>query len=89
MLREFLDGILAEIDSESLTDAEYDTVPEDLPEEYTKPVYEALKTVVQEREGVSGQLKRLKAFFIAKGTDLVGAAARDPMSQIFFGSPLE
>lgn len=89
MIREFLNEILSGIDSESLTDVEFATIPEDLPEDYTKPVYDALKAIVQEREGVSGQLKRLKAYFISKGTDLSGASARDPASQIFFGAPLD
>lgn len=88
-VRDFLDGVLVAIDSESLTDSEFETVADDVTEEYTKPAYEALKAILQEREGVSGQLKRLKAFFIAKGAALDGVPSRDASSQIFLGSPLD
>lgn len=86
-LREFLDAILAFIGSESLTDEEYAALPEGLTQDYSKEVYEALKTTLQTREGVSGQLKRLKAYFISKGVDL-NAPARDAASQIFIGAAL-
>lgn len=84
-MREFLNEILAFIDSESLTDEEFESLDEDLTEVYTKEVYEALKAILQAREGVSGQLKKLKAYFIAKGVDLVGQAARTPASEIVVG----
>lgn len=88
-MRVFLNEILAFIDSESLTDEEFDALPEDLTEEYTKATYDALKAVLEGREGVSGQLEKLKAYFIAKGVDLTGQAARTPASQIVVGVVLE
>lgn len=87
MVRDFLDGVLTFIGSESLTDEENDALPEGLTEDYTVEVYNALKETLQNREGVSGQLKRLQSLFISKGVDLSGAA-RDATSQIFVGSPL-
>ncbi len=89
MLRDFLDDILSFIGSESLTDDEFDTVGEEVTEDYTKVGYEALKAIVQEREGVSGQLKKLKAFYIAKGVDLSATPSRDASSHIFVGGVLD
>jgi hypothetical protein len=87
-MRDFLDSILSEIDSESLTDNEFDSIdPLPTVEAYDTTIYNVLKTVLQSREGVSGQLKRLQSFFIAKGVDLT-APAREASSQIFFGSPI-
>ncbi len=89
-MREFLDGILTAIESESLTDDEFESVPDDLSDGvYNKANYEALKAVVQERDGVSGQLKRLNAYFVAKGLDTTGTAIRDAASQIFLGAALD
>jgi hypothetical protein len=88
-LRTFLNAILSFIGSESLTDEEFDALPDGLTEEYTKAVYDALKAVIQTRDGVSGQLKKLQNFFTAKGVDLSGRAIRDPDSEIFIGAALE
>ena len=87
-MRAFLNAILAFIGSVSLTDDEFDSLPEGLTQTYSKEVYEALKTIVQAREGVSGQLKKLKAYFLAKGVDLSSTPSRDPNSQIFLGTGL-
>lgn len=86
-MRDFLDAILAFIESESLTDEEFGTITLDEPE-YTKEVYEALKAVLLSRESVSGQGKRLKLYFIAKGVDLNDSDTRPAASQIFIGSEL-
>lgn len=89
MLREFLDDILDFIGSESMTDEEYDSLPAGLSEEYTKETYLALKGVLETRDSVSGQPKKLKLYFIAKGVDLSDAgAAKTPKSNIFIGSKL-
>lgn len=88
-MRAFLNAILSFIGSESLTDDEFDSLTEGLEEGYTKEVYDWLKVVLQSREGVSGQLKKLKAYFIAKGVDLTGTASRAANSQIFIGSGLD
>jgi len=87
-MRNFLDSILSEIDSESLTDNEFDSMdPVPTVQAYNTEIYNVLKAILQSREGVSGQLKRLQSLFIAKGVDLT-APARDASSQIFFGSPI-
>lgn len=89
-MRDFLDAILTAIDSESLTDEEFDgmTLP-DTPA-YTKEIYEAMKLVLEARESVSGQVERLKFYFIARGADLSASpGARAPQSQIYIGDSLE
>lgn len=87
-MRDFLNAILAFIGSESLTDDEFDALPEGLTQDYTLEVYSALKTVLEAREGVSGQLAKLKSYFQAKGVDLT-APARAAASQIFVGAALD
>lgn len=88
MLRDFLDEILEFIGSESLTDEEFEALPEGLSEEYTRDVYLALKGVLENREGVSGQARKLKSFFIAKGVDLSGTPAQQAVSNILIGGKL-
>lgn len=88
-MRTFLNAILAFIGSESLTDEEYATVPEGLTEEYTTSVYEALKAVLQSREGVTGQLTKLNSYFAAKGVDVTATTASIAASQIFLGAALD
>lgn len=92
MLREFLDDILDFIGSESLTDEEFETVEAIEPavtETYVKETYLALKGVLETRDSVSGQPKKLKLYFIAKGVDLSDTgAAKTPKSNIFIGSKL-
>lgn len=86
-MRDFLDAILAFIESETLTDEEFETI--ELTEEvYTLETYEALKTILTARESVSGQLKRLKLYFIARGVDLSSGSAKPASSQIFIGAEL-
>lgn len=87
-MRVFVNSIFSFIGSESLTDDEFESLSEDLEQEYTKELYEALKEILQARESVSGQLKRLKSYFIAKGVDL-NAPAVTPTSQIFIGARLD
>ncbi len=87
-MRDFLDAILEFISSESLTDEEFDSLTVTV-EEYTKEVYEALKGVLEARESVSGQPKRLKLYFIAKGVDLLGVPSTTPNSNIFLGGVAE
>lgn len=86
-MRVFLNNILSFIGSESLTDVEFSTI-ESTAEEYSKQVYEELKAILQARESVSGQLKKLKAYFMAKDVDLTTTPARDQKSQILIGGPL-
>jgi len=88
-MRDFLDYILAFIDSESLTDLEFDGM--ELPDApgYTAEIYEALKLLLESREGVSGQVRRLKLYFIAKGVDLSSnPGTTTPKSQIYIGDGL-
>ncbi len=87
-MREFLDAILSVIDSESLTDGEFDGIT--LTEQaYNKATYDALRAILEARENVSGQVKRLKLYFIARGADLSGGAViPTPNSNIFIGGPV-
>ncbi len=87
--REFLDAILDFIGSESLTDPENDGISLSGSPDYTKESYEALKLVLESREGVSGQGKRLKLYFIAKGVDLSSSPpVHLPASNILIGGEL-
>ena len=88
-MRDFLDAILEFIESETLTDEEFETVDEDLFAEYTKEVYLALRSVLESRESISGQVKRLKQYFCAKGVDISDTAAvPTPLSNILIGGEL-
>ncbi len=86
-MRLFLNNILSFIGSESLTDAEFNSIGVSV-QEYNRENYEALKSVLQTREGVSGQLKKLHNYFQAKGVDLTNAPARIPASQILIGGAI-
>lgn len=87
-MRDFLDAILTAIDSESLTDLEFESMT--LPETpaYTLEIYTAMQTVLESRENVSGAGKRLKSYFIARGADLSPPGTNTPNSQIFLGCGL-
>ncbi len=88
-MRDFLDAILAFINAESLTDLEFDAITLTGSPDYTRETYLALRGVLEAREGVSDQVKRLKLYFIAKGVD-VSATPHIPTakSNIFIGSGL-
>lgn len=88
-MRVFLNEILAFIGSESLTDEEFDAIPDTLVQGYNEYVYQALRSILQEREGVSSQLAKLKGFFTAKGVSTSATPVKDPISQIFVGAPLQ
>ncbi len=89
-MRDFLDAILAFINAESLTDDEFDLLPESTVQGYNEYVYKYLRSILQARESVSLQLARLKAFFVAKGVSVVEATlVKDPVSQILVGAVLE
>lgn len=89
-MRAFLNAILAFIGSESLTDQEFDAIPESLEQAYTEDVYDALKAVLTERESVSGQLKKLKLYFIARGVEFSSTQkAVTPRSEILVGGALD
>jgi TRAP-type C4-dicarboxylate transport system substrate-binding protein len=85
-LRDFLDSILVFIGSETLVDLEFNSLPS-LSQEYSKEVYEALKVVLESRENVSGQTKKLKNFFLAKGVNITEPAYK-PASNILIGEAL-
>ncbi len=86
--RGFLDSVFAVINAESLTDAEFETITLETPA-YDRDTYLALRTVLEARDGVSDQVKKLKLYFIAKGVD-VNSTPTIPKanSNIFIGSGL-
>lgn len=86
MLRDFLDDILAFIDSESLTDDEFDAVENVALEDYSLVTYNALKGLLEDRESVSTQVEKLTYFFKAKGLDVDDSATA--LSNIFIGGAL-
>lgn len=85
-MRDFIDEILAFIDSESMTDDEFSLITVTV-QEYTLTLYSELKAILVERESISGQLKKLKSFFEAKGVSLTGPAIL-PNSNILIGGAL-
>lgn len=88
-MRTFLDDILSFINSESLTDEEFDLLPEGTVQSYNEYVYRYLRSILQGREGVSSQLTKLKSFFQAKGVSVSETTVKDPVSQILVGAVLE
>jgi hypothetical protein len=88
-MREFLDNIFEWIESESLTDEEFETVDEDLSSEYTKDVYLALRSILESRENVSGQTLKLKKYFESKGVGVsTSSSTPTPNSNILIGGCL-
>lgn len=87
-MRDFLDSVLDRIDGDSLTDDEFSGINPMPPEAvYSVETYLVLKKILQSRESVSGQLKRLMGVYEGEGVDLTGPA-RDPRSQILIGGAL-
>ncbi len=87
-MRDFLDGILEFIGSESLTDLEFEAVVSTDPS-YTKANYDELLTILEGREEVSGQAQKLNYYFLSKGVDLSAASALPTAkSNIYIGSDL-
>lgn len=91
-MRDFLNAILAFIGSESLTDEEFSNIEDQgtfvL---YSKATYDVLKATIEARESVSGQAKKLKLYFIARGVDVSEAAelkTHTPRSNILIGVAL-
>lgn len=90
-MRDFLNAILDFIGSESLTDEEFETIEEQgtfvL---YSKATYDVLKSTIEAREAVSGQSKKLKLYFIARGVDICDGSktVHAPKSNILIGMPL-
>lgn len=89
LVRSFLDSILSFINSESLTDEEFALLPSGTVQSYNEYVYKYLRSVLQARESISLQLKKLKSFFVAKGVNVSETPVKDPISQIFVGASLQ
>lgn len=90
-MRDFLNAILAFIGSESLTDEEFATIEaQGTFVVYSKATYDVLKATIEAREAVSGQAKKLKLYFIARGVDISEGSnkAHTPRSNILIGMPL-
>lgn len=88
-MRDFLDNIFELIEAESLTDEEFGTIELDEPPAYSKAMYEQLRAILEARENLSNQVKRLKLFFISAGVDLSSTSSvPTPHSNIYLGEPL-
>ncbi len=87
-LRGFLNYILDEIGTSSLTDDEFDTISLTNPDyEFNTETYEALVPVLESREDVSTTKDRLEYLFLAKGAAVV--APTDDASGIYMGDALD
>jgi hypothetical protein len=94
--RSELNEILAFIGSESLTDEEWESLDGIIDEDSTdQQVYEALLTILLDREGVSEATKRLEYYYLAKDVQLSPPAPYEPSemieddSNIFVGADME
>jgi hypothetical protein len=87
-MRTFINGIFSFIGSESLTDEEFDALPEGLTQTYSRELYDAMRGILIGRESISTQGKKLKAYFGIKGLDVWNEVARPPASQILVGKAL-
>lgn len=85
-LRGYLNSILAFIGAESLTDEEFESLPEDLEQTDDLAVYQALLGVLEARENVSSSIDRLNHYFLAMGTAV--GEPETAVSNIFVGSSL-
>lgn len=88
-MRAFLDAILAVINSESLTDEEFETIELEGSGAYTKETYLALRTILEARDNVTGQVKKLKLYFLSRGVDLSDSSTiPTAKSNIYIGDSL-
>ena len=87
-MRDFLDAILDVIESESLTDEEFESIEVEA-QVYDQDTYDALKEVLEARESVSEKLERLEQYFLARGAELDSDSSEsEPASQIFIGDDI-
>ena len=88
-MRSFLNAILSFINSESLTDEEFETI-EITVQDYSLSTYLELKNILETREAVSTQLEKLSYYFKAKGLEISDSdSSYTPVSNIFIGGSLE
>lgn len=87
-MRDYLNGILSFIGTESLTDEEFDSISlQDTDDQIA--VYQALLGVLQSRDLVSDDMTmRLQSYFLAKGVAVV-QVTKIPVSNIFVGASLD
>lgn len=86
-MRDFLDNILMFIGSETLTDEEFELIA--LSQYgYDKPTFDELRLILEMRDGVTDSVVRLRAMFMAKGTDLSDPNVSLPTSNILIGRRL-
>lgn len=88
MLRDFYNSVLEFINTESLTDEEFALSPPDLDPDYSKETFEFLKSTLISRESVSNTIRKLYYVFFAAGAIEKKDAPKNPVSNIFIGSPL-
>lgn len=88
-MRDWLNGILSFIGSESLTDVEYSSmnVLNITTGEYSQAAYDELTKVLQSRNGISQTQDNLTALFKIKGLGVTPAVVGK--SNIFLGASLE
>lgn len=85
-MRAFLNAILAFIESENLTDVEFDTVT-GLDYGYNQATYDALAEILDARDDVSTQQDKLTAYFTARGVSV--SVLDTAKSNVFIGSVLD
>jgi len=84
-MRDFLDSILEFIEAASLSDEEFDSI--DLDEQaYNIETYDALLTILDDRETVSTTRDRLRYYFLAKNVAVPSSIPA--RSNVWIGSPV-
>lgn len=72
-MRDFIDAILAEIGTGSLSDLEYESL-EIQSAAYNQETYDAIALILESREAVSTLKDKLIAYFSIKGVDVAPVA---------------
>lgn len=85
-MRDYLDSILASINSESLTDSEFEGIDLEV-EELNQDTFDSLKVILEVRGSIDSQLEKLAEHFIENDVELSNASDT-PTSEIFFGAGL-
>lgn len=87
VMRQFFNFILMQINEETLTDEEFNSLPEDLEQDYSEKNFRILKAILEERDTIDSSTRKLYGYFVAKGATFSFGASFGS-SNIFVGAAL-
>lgn len=87
-LRDFANDAFDFINTETLTDSEAEMLNELLPATYTREVFLNFKEILETRDNVSTNVKKLKHLFLSQGANVESEKTYKPKSNIFIGARL-